>query len=170
MAKKSAGKGRRPTQGLKSVFQVLCRQLFALLKIIHHLEVMQNSKQEGLPRAFRNKIADLIGFLRPARPNPILTEELSNIARIWGVSVRDRLITHYEAETKKVETAILTTMADNADHLENAKQVALNWAKSRLGKRLSASARDRFLSREWEFLRHSVYPPTSPVCPLGTAW
>ena len=126
---------RRQTQGPKTAFQILCRQLFALLRLIHHLEVMSTSKTQGLPGAFLKKVADLSRFLRPAHPNPNLKGELTQLGQTWAFSVLDRFILHYEAEIYRLEMSVSKSMMTSPQHFENATQVALNWAKSCLGKK-----------------------------------
>ena len=154
-------------QGPKSPFQTLCRQLFALLKIVHHHEVMLNSKTQGLPRAFQQKVAELAKFLKPAHPNSALATELQDLAKIWGFSVRDRLLEHYGAEIKKIESAIQATTADISEQFETATQVALNWGKNRMGKKLATTTKSTFLALAKEVKgnpagrrRHNSGPPT----------
>lgn len=148
-----------PTQGPRTPFQTLCRLLFALLKILHHHEVMINSKTVGLPRAFQQKVAELSKFLKPAHPNSNLTQELSSLAETWGLSVRDRLAKHYEEEISSIESAIRDLQADISDQFDTAVQVSLNWAKNRMGKKLTNSTKSNFQTLAQE-LRKSLHPRT----------
>ena len=162
---RSTHNSRRQTQRPKTAFQILCRQLFALLRLIHHLEVMSISKTQGLPSAFLKKVAGLSRFLRPAHPNPNLNlkGELTQLGQTWAFSVTDRLILHYEAEINRLEISVSKSMATNPQHFENATQVALYWAKSRLGRKWSSKARNRFLAKTLEiFNTYNSQGPTTP--------
>jgi hypothetical protein len=133
----------KPKEG-RTPFQRLCRDLSALLKITHHHKILETSKNEGLPRAFRQKVEELGNFLKPARPNPNLARELDSLAVSWGSQVRDCLLAHYQSEINKIKTSIQDQNEADLD-FETATQVALNWAKKRMKKKLTKETTEAFL-------------------------
>ena len=142
--------GGKPNVG-RTPFQNLCRSLFALIKILHHHTILANSKKEGLPKAFKQKVDELGKFLKPARPNPNLARELDTLAKGWGSQVRDRLPDHYQDEILKIEASIQDPKEIDSDAFETATQVALNWSKSRMKKKLTSETKLTFLKRIAKF-------------------
>ena len=136
-------RGEKPNVG-RTPFQRLCRDLSALLKITHHHNILVNSKRDGLPTAFKQKVEELGKFLKPAHPNPDLAQELGSLAISWGFQVRDRLLTHYQSEIQKIRASIQDQNEADVD-FETATQVALNWAKNRMRKKLTNETRQAFL-------------------------
>lgn len=157
--------GGKPNVG-RTPFQKLCRDLSALLKIVHHHIILVNSKSEGLPRAFKQKVEELGKFLKPAHPNPDLAQDLNTLATSWGSQVRDRLLAHYTDEIQKLEASIQNQTEVDLPNFETATQVALNWAKARMKKKLTQETKTAFLQRVTRLKPKVPNTPPVPTAPI----
>ena len=110
----------------RSAFQRLVRDLTGLLKMVHHrLAFSTQGGATSLPKAFKQKVKELDNFLKPARPTPDLTRNLSRLAEGWGFQVRDTLLLHYDTEFSELQSSIRGYNTLSSDEYEKAVQVSL---------------------------------------------
>lgn len=139
----------------RTPFQTLCRDLNTLIRLYHHQESLE---AELLPKAFRQKVTELGNFLKPAKPSQDLSEDLSYLASEWGSRTRDRLLAHYQEEAASTLRAISTSPVPT-NNWDTATEVALNWAKARMRKKLSQATRTRFLAKVASLKDRQRAPP-----------
>ena len=133
---KSKGKGQSPSFSANFGFLVKC--LYQIIQCLHHGAISQDQSRGNFTKAFRTKLRDLDYFIRPAQPNSKLTQQIRQANRNWALSISNNLGNHYEDRLSKLRTEI-QTLDISANVLEQAKTVALKWARQNFRSKLQTS-------------------------------
>ena len=119
-------------------FTRMVRQTFSIGQLAHHRQ-----QWKTCPPSISENIDNIIGNIKPPRPNDELKDALERSARIFKRSIEYAVSRHIETETQ----AITDTIAElDQTDIDRAKQIARMQLERRLGARMMTSSVDHALA------------------------
>lgn len=152
---KSKGKGQPPSISANFSFLVKC--LYQIIQCLHHRAISRDQVEGRFTKAFSSKLKHLDNFIRPAQPNSNIRSKIRESNKAWALDISAILKQHYEDNLVKIKSDIQTCNV-SASLLEQAKTVALRWARQNFRTKLKPSTISAF---ELEF--SSIFEHTMPT-------
>lgn len=118
----------------------LTREHFAIVKTIHHLNVLKS----GLPASLRKKASFLSDSVRPAFRNEAFVTTMETITDSWNNQVKQALVTHYIAVLNDAKDRLATWPMPH-ELLEKSIRVVTSWSRRQLGLKLQDDELDEAL-------------------------
>ena len=126
---------QRKASDLSDNFGVLVKCLFQIIQCVHHGAIFNKQAEGVLTKAFRSKLAELNNFIRPAQSNSNLVKQVNQVNKQWTHSISETLSKHYEEQLETLKNQ-LEALKFSANTLEQAKTVALRWARKNFRSKL----------------------------------
>lgn len=126
---------QRTASAAPSSFGIIVKCLFQVIQCVHHGAIFRKQVEGALTKAFRSKMTELDRFIRPAQTTSSLTKEINKINRQWTHNISATLSNHYEERLKILQNQ-LQALKIQANILEQAKSVALKWARKQIWSKL----------------------------------
>lgn len=122
------------------------RLFYKMIKSCHHLK---NITQNQTPKAIGKITQHLINTIKPAMPTDLTLDLIQGNARNWELTTIIILSNHYK---EIIETLTSDLQTITMDDWIDAFEVAANWARRRLGRRLlheSVQEAERKINTTW---------------------
>ena len=116
-------------------FSETVRAMFKFVQMLHHLCIMTTQSEGSLTKGFQIKERELRRFIKPACPNPSLSQKLEQEARGWVLGTTEVLISHYRERSEHFRNLVAKSRLASAD-FDRARQIATGWAQKNFGRKL----------------------------------
>lgn len=128
----NATRSNMDTQGntTRTDFTNKVRLFHKIIKSVHHLK---NVTQKQAPKALLRITQQLINTIKPAMPTDRTLDLIQGNARNWELTTVIILTDHYKDSLESLKTEL---HLDPTEDWSEAFEIAANWAKRRLGRRL----------------------------------
>jgi len=119
------------------------KAFYQVLQLLHHIGVVREQAVGILPKSFSKKIDHLNAFVRPARPDSSINQQIKATNLAWATDMGQILLDHYQTTLNKI-IQTLSNSSISKDNFLAAKQTALLWGKRNFGNKLQSSTVVKF--------------------------
>ena len=98
-------------------------------------QISKKQAEGVVTKAFRSKLSELNNFIRPAQSNSNLIKQINQVNKQWTHSISETLSKHYEERLETLKKQ-LEALQFSTYNLEQAKSVALRWARKNFRSKL----------------------------------